>query len=521
MERTTISHANALTRRQALQLAGATALAGATLCVAPGLARAAESASTAGDGVPTLRVGLSGSSSDALDPATSNALHLPYTVKFNTLDCLAYLDEGKVTNRLATAFTPNEDASEWTVTIRDDAKFHDGTPVTADDVLYSLKYIGTSPVGQGNYANVDWDASSSDGAQTVTLKLTQPQATLVEAGFAAFSFVFPKDTQSADFDHDLGSGPYKLESFDPDSGTVLVANEEYWDGAPAIKRIELFPMADSATRMQALTGGQIDYADGVSATDAATVASNPDLTLLSGGATNSSAYEFILNCSQPPFDDVELRKAFKQAVDRDALVSTIFRGEGEAGNDVVGKGLPGYDEDLQPHQLDVEAAKKVFADKGLTSIEVLSAEVVAGIKDSVTLLQQQLQPLGVTLNVTEVDPSTIYTTNAGMIAQTQLFASYYINRPFATHAPLYTAASSPYNFSAWKEEAYNELIEQTAVTVDDEARQDLFDQAQQMLWEQGGDVVWGLAYDLAVHAARLSGVKMSQSIPLFAKATLA
>lgn len=519
MERTNLTD-RGCTRRQALGLVGCAALAVGAAGVSglPG-ARPAR-ADEAGARDATLRVGLSGSSSDALDPASSNALHLPYAVKFNTLDCLAYLDEGQVTMCLATAFTPNEDATEWTITIRDDVRFHDGTPLTADDVLYSLRYIGSSPVGQGNYANVDFDASTSDGAQTVTLRLTQPQATLVEAGLAAFSFVFPAGTISEDFSHDVGSGPYVLESFDPDSGTVLVANEDYWDGAPAIKRLELYPMADSATRIQALSGGQIDYADGVSATDAATVASNADLVLLSGGATNSAAYEFILNCAQPPFDDVELRQAFKQAVDRDALVNTIFRGEGEAGNDVVGKGLPGYNDALQPHELDVEAARQVFADKGVTSIEVLSAEVVAGISDSVTLLAQQLEPLGVTLNVTEVDPSTIYTTNAGMIAQTQLFASYYINRPFATHAPLYTAASSPYNFSAWKDEAYNELIDEAAITVDDAARQDLFDQAQQMLWEQGGDVVWGFSYDLAVHVARLGGVRMSQSIPLFAKATL-
>ena len=188
---------------------------------------------------------------------------------------------------------------------------------------------------------------------------------------------------------------------------------------------------------------------------------------------------------------------------------------------MVGKGLPGYDDALELQTYDPQAAAQVFADKGVTSIEVLSSEVVAGINDSVTLLAQQLEPYGISLNVTEVDPSTIYTSNVGMIAQTQLFASYFINRPFATHAPLYTAASSPYNFSAWKDEAYNELIEQAAVTVDAQARQDLFDQAQQALWADGGDVVWGFAYDLAAHVAGLTGVVMTQSIPLFAKAELA
>ncbi len=505
---------SALTRRQAVGLAALAGLAAAT----PSFGAPCAGRALADDATPTLRIGLSGSSSDSLDPAASNALHLPYTVKFNTMDCLAYLADGKIEMRLATAFTPNEDATEWTISLREGVTFHDGTPLTADDVLYSLTYIGTSMVGQMDYANVDFDASTSDGAQTVVLKLTSPQATLGEAALAAFSFIFPAGTQAEDFAHDLGSGPYVLESFDPDAGAVLVANEDYWDGAPAIKRLELFPMADSATRVQALVGGQIDYADGISATDAATVEGNDSIQVLTGGATNSSAYEFILNCSQPPFDDVELRRAFKQIVDRESLVNTIFRGEGEQGDDVVGKGLPGYNDALEPQTYDPQAAAQVFADKGVTSIEVLSAEVVAGIKDSVTLLSQQLEPYGIALNVTEVDPSTIYTSNAGMIAQTQLFASYFINRPFATHAPLYTAAASPYNFSAWQDEAYNELIEQAAVTVDEEARQDLFDQAQQALWEDGGDVVWGFAYDLAAHVSGLTGVVMTQSIPLFAKA---
>ncbi len=518
-----------LSRREALGLASCAALvagaAGAGLGRGTSPAGAAESPESPEPAespaqASVLRVGLSGSSSDSLDPASSNALHLPYTVKFNTLDCLAYLADGKVEMGLATAFTPNDDATEWTVAVREGVTFHDGSPLTADDVLYSLRYIASSPVGYGNYANVDFDASTSDGARTVVLKLMQPQATFVETALAAFSFVFPEGTVSEDFSRDLGSGPYVLESFDPDSGAVLTAYEGYWDGAPQIARLELYPMADAATRTSALAGGQIDYADGVSATDAATVASDPDIALLSGGVTNSGAYEFILNCSIPPFDDVELRRAFKQAVDREALVGTVFRGEGEAGNDVVGKGLPGYNVGLQPHALDVEAAAKTFADKGVSSIAVLTSEVVAGINDSVTLLGQQLEPLGVSLDVTQIEPSTVYTTNAGMIAQTQVFASYYINRPFATHAPLYTSAASPYNFSAWKDEAYNELIEQAAVTVDDEARQSLFDQAQEKLWEEGGDVVWGFSYDLALHTARLKGVRMSQSIPLFSKASL-
>lgn len=507
----------AFTRRQAVGLA---ALAGLALA-APSFGTTPAGRALADDATPSLRIGLSGSSSDSLDPAASNALHLPYTVKFNTMDCLAYLADGEIEMRLATAFTPNEDATEWTISLREGVTFHDGTPLTADDVLYSLTYIGTSMVGQMDYANVDFDASTSDGAQTVVLKLVSPQATLGEAALAAFSFIFPAGTQAEDFAHDLGSGPYVLELFDPDAGAVLVANENYWDGAPSIKRLELFPMADSATRVQALVGGQIDYADGISATDAATVEGNDGVQVLTGGATNSSAYEFILNCSQPPFDDVELRRAFKQIVDRESLVNTIFRGEGEQGNDVVGKGLPGYNDALEPQAYDPQAAAQVFADKGVTSIEVLSSEVVAGIKDSVTLLSQQLESYGITLNVTEVDPATIYTSNAGMIAQTQLFASYFINRPFATHAPLYTAAASPYNFSAWQDEAYNKLIEQAAVTVDERARQDLFDQAQQALWADGGDVVWGFAYELAAHVAGLKGVVMTQSIPLFAKAELA
>lgn len=518
---TSSTSSTGITRRQALAALGGTGLALAGLSLV-GPARPALAAGSAASDVPTLRVGLSGSATDSLDPAASNALHVPYAEKFNCLDCLALLDSGKVTMRLATAFDVNDDATEWTVTLRDDAKFHDGSPVTAKDVLYSLRYIGESPVGTMNYASVDWDASTTDGDHKVVLKLKQPQATLVETGLAAFSFVFPEGTKGEDFSqHDVGSGPYKLESFDPDSGTVLVANEDYWDGAPSIKRIELIPMADAATRMQALTSGQIDYADGVSATDAATVEGNDAFTLLSGGAVNSAAYEFVLNCAKPPFDDVEVRKAFKEVVDRDTLVTTIFRGQGEAGNDVVGKGLPGYDDQLQPHTVDVEAAKKVFADKGVTSLDVLTAEVVPGIKDSVTLLAQQLQAVGVTLNVTDVDPSTIYTSNAGMISQTQVFATYYINRPFPMHAPLYTAGTSPYNFSAWNDDAYNALLGEISTTPDADARQDLLDQAQQLLWEQGGDVVWGFAYDLAVHTSKLSGVKMSQSLPLFAQAKLA
>ncbi|MFT0846918.1 ABC transporter substrate-binding protein [Actinomycetaceae bacterium L2_0104] len=464
----------------------------------------------------TVRVGILGGPSDTLD-ITNAATNLPYAVLLNVYDSLVLLQGGEFELQLAESVTPNEDATRWTIAIRDGVTFHDGSPLTSTDVLYSLKYLAESANFGTIYGDVDFETSTIDDDLTLTLHLTRPRADFVEAMLSQLSPVFPDGT--TDFTSPVGSGPFKLESFSADSGAKLVRNEDYWGGAPAIEALEIVPIMDGSARLSALTDGQVDIVTGLSATALGSLEGNDAFVIDDPGPTDSSAFTFHMNTSIPPFDDPEVREALRIGIDRQALVDVVLQGTGEIGNDLIGLGLPGYADGVPQREYDPGRAEEIFAEHGVTELGIIVAELAPGLTDATKLLQQQLADLGVTLTITEADPSTLF-SNLEPVYATQLFTNYFNNRPAAVTLPVYLSPDSPYNFSQWKDPEYAELLTQSETLVDDEARATALEDAQERLWAEGGDIVWGYQPNLGAHAKGLEGVSSTQSIPLFAEATI-
>ena len=188
-----------LSRRDCVKLMGGFAIAMGTGSLlagcSSGTSDSGEGASQSDETPKTLRVAMMGSSTDTLDPATFSTL-LPLAIALNVYDSLILLRNGVVENSLAESIEPNEDASAWTVTLKDGVKYHDGETVTAEDALYSLQYAGTSPMYSSFYANVDWEGSSVVDERTFTLQLLSPQATFWDEVVSAVTFVFPAALQA-------------------------------------------------------------------------------------------------------------------------------------------------------------------------------------------------------------------------------------------------------------------------------------------------------------------------------------
>ena len=511
-----------LSRRDCVKLMGGFAIAMGTGSLlagcSSGTSDSGEGASQSDETPKTLRVAMMGSSTDTLDPATFSTL-LPLAIALNVYDSLILLHNGVVENSLAESIEPNEDASAWTVTLKDGVKYHDGETVTAEDALYSLQYAGTSPMYSSFYANVDWEGSSVVDERTFTLQLLSPQATFWDEVVSAVTFVFPAGSAGDDFSGDIGSGPFKLVSFSPDTGAVLEKNADYWGGAPAIDTVEIVPITDPETRYTALTSGEVDFAHQISTTNAATLEGQSGFNVLNGGIENSSSFRFCLNASAAPFDDPEVREALKLIVDRQTMNDTIFRSAGEVGNDVLGQGMPGYNDSLEQRAYDFDTAKKVLEEKGVTELEITTAETTTGVNDSAEMLKAQLEKAGITVSVKEIDPTTLF-SDMNNIYGAQIFATYLINRPYIASAVMYTGGSSPYNFSQWKDDEYDSLLAQATSAVDEADRAELLNQAQERLWAEGGDIVWGYCADLSGQVDGLDGIDITLSVPLFAKATL-
>lgn len=217
-------HRAILSRRDCVKLMGGFAFAIGTGSLLAGCSSnnsgSSEASPQSGETPKTLRVAMMGSSTDTLDPATFSTL-LPLAIALNVYDSLILLRNGVVENSLAESIEPNDDASAWTVTLKDGVKYHNGETVTAEDALYSLQYAGTSPMYSSFYSNVDWEGSSVVDERTFVLQLLSPQATFWDEVVSAVTFVFPAGSTGDAFSGDIGSGPFKLVSFSPDTGAVL------------------------------------------------------------------------------------------------------------------------------------------------------------------------------------------------------------------------------------------------------------------------------------------------------------
>ncbi|HEX6969596.1 MAG TPA: ABC transporter substrate-binding protein [Micromonosporaceae bacterium] len=463
-----------------------------------------------------LRVGAAdATNSTGLDPRSASA-GASMIVLRHVYDSLMVLEGDKYQLSLATAVEPNADATRWTIRIREGVTFHDGRPVTAKDVAYSLRTLGTKPSNRASvYADVDVDAIRVVDTHTVEVPLRRPRGDFRESVLVVFSTVFPDGT--TDFSKAIGSGPYRLDR--SDERTVrLLAVDNHWSGKPTVQELEITRIGDAATRLAAVKDGQIDYAVNISATGAQAEQGNSALVIHRGGPANANALSFAMNQRLAPFNDPRVRQAVRLAADRQALVDTALRGLGSPGADVVGKGLPGYSPMIVERRRDVATAQRLFRDAGVKELTLRAAEIVPGMMTAAKLFAQQLAEAGVTLKIAEEPVESYYADLAGL-ATHPFQAFYYSNRPAAVHLAATTTKTAIFNVTGTGPDYWSRLAA-AQVSPDDAERAAAFDQLQREFYESGGDLLWGYQETLDISRAGISGVRMNQSIPMFDRATV-
>lgn len=274
----------------------------------------------------------------------------------------------------------------WRFKLRQGVKFHDGQPFTADDVVATvMRTIDPGSRNKGNLATVKTAEKVDD--QTVDFVLTGPYPLLLNDLTGIFVMskpwmiqhdsVKPGNTSTGvttfASTHANGTGPFKLESYEPDARTVMSANEGWWDKPEHnIKRLEFRPIKSDATRVAALLSGEIDMIAAVplqdiprvSSTAGVKVVEDPSLRLIFLGFNWKPELQ-----GQPgvknPLLDVKVRQALWQSLDMDTLQKRIMRGKSRNIATMVAPPVPGYSAEAdKPIGYDPTAAKKLLADAG-------------------------------------------------------------------------------------------------------------------------------------------------------------
>lgn len=305
---------------------------------------------------------------------------------------------------IAKSWQFSTDAKELTFKLDPKAKFQNGAAVTPADVKASFERILDEKTGAANRANYLSIASiETPDAETVVFKLSQPDAPILTAMTDTNSSIVPASEIQAGTigTKAVGSGPFKLERWDPNSKEVLTANKDWADGPTGLEGIEISVLPDETAILAAMRTGQIDFALLNDPLIATLVPNEPKLQL---NRAPVLAYHVLqLNPARKPMNELAVRQAISCAVDRQAVLDTASLGEGKVTGPLT---MPFFASDpnaLFCYQRDVEKAKKLMADAGMA--DGFTATVIAATGEPPTaaaeaqVLQSQLAEIGVKLDI--------------------------------------------------------------------------------------------------------------------------
>ena len=316
---------------------------------------------------------------------------------------------------LAESWTVSDDGTEWTFTLRDGVVFSDGTPVTAEDVVYSfdrLNGIGKGPawVLAGAYAG----AEAAD-EQTVTIKLEKavgPFLYMLPRAFIVNKDIVEENATSEDawaedwlYDHDAGSGAFILENWEHGVETSVVKNPNYWDPEwPKIDRFIERQIPEPATHRLLIEQGDVDMVMFPSVDDLEAYGANPDLVI----SEDDSLTELYIMMSMvaPPLDDVRVRKAVALAFDYQAMIDGVWLGHAVQAQGPYSRRMNFHDDTLPVYSRDLEEAAALLEEAGFPGggfdLELLIVQGEQYEMGSAQILQEGLAQIGVNLNIVEV-----------------------------------------------------------------------------------------------------------------------
>jgi peptide/nickel transport system substrate-binding protein len=410
---------------------------------------------------------------------------------------------------LAESIEPDKRAQAWTIRLRPGVTFHNGKPVAADDVLFSLRRI-TDPkdpkTGAASIGYMDLDRSRKLDNRTVRIQLKFPNVAFPDDLGQYFNSIVPTDYDPA---KPVGTGPFMYESFVPGERSVFKKNPDYWrEGLPRVDEVVIIDFPEDTPRVNALLSGQVDAITDLPAGQIAQVKSNDQFKVL---ISETGGWQpFTMRVDQAPFKDVKVRQAMRLLVDRKQMIEQVLSGQGRVANDLYSPYDPAYDDELPQRRQDLDQAKSLLRQAGQSDlgVELVTSPVVQGIVEAAQVLAEQAKGAGVTINVRKVDPGTFYGDNYLQWAFAQDF---WVTRTYLSQVAQCALPDSPFNETHWKDPEFLDLISQARAELDDAKRTELLHRAQEIEYERGGMIIWAFNNQLDAYSDTVGGFHPAKS----------
>ena len=463
-----------------------------------------------------------GGDSVGLDPAYETDGN-SFMVCDNIYEALVfYKDESTdVEPGLATSWDISPDGKTYTFKLRKGVKFHDGTPFTADAVVFSIgrmmknrniKFFGKGweipkqerPPEYWVTMEMDDTVDSIEAVDefTVVFKLKRVQAPFIANMGMDFADIisptaFVKDPKSY-VRNPVGTGPFKFSKWVKDDRIILEANKDYWDKGkgPYLDRLIFRVIPENSVRFLELKAGTIHMCEFPNAADIPMAKKDPKLQVTSQPGMNIGYLGF--NHKKDLWGkNLNLRKAIAHAINRKAIVDNIYQGMGEVAKNGIPPTMWGYNKDVPGYQYNVELAKKYLADagypegKGLPEITLWSMPVARpynpeGLKVGVAMIGD-LMKIGISARIVSYDWGTYLKRQREQGQDMDLFQLGWTGDngdPDNFLAVLFDGMASSSVRTQWFNEAYHKLMEEGRSTIDQNKRAEIYRKAQQLMYDE-------------------------------------
>ena len=421
-------------------------------------------------------------------------------------DTLTWKDHDGVVSLLAQNWTISADNRTWTFKLVPNARFHDGIPVTASDVKFSFDYMKTHP-NQWVQLNMLQSATVVD-SQTVEIVLTDPYAPFL-TNVAGIVPILPQHLWRDVVDPirftapeaAIGSGPFKLTSFDSATGTYIYqANTDYFPGAPQVDRIIYAPNSNSNA---ALLNGDLDVAQNLSYAQSQALATNPDYRVAEGPGL--FIVRLYFNFDLPEFQNTAVRQAFCHAINRSEIIRKALNGAGTMGNPgYVSPDSIWYNPDVTQYAFDTARANELLDHNGMMDTNGDGTREYNGrpmrytlitngnYQDEALLIQSYLKAVGINVTLSTVSQSTLNSNIQGGAFQLALsghgsmggdpvMLAHFVN-PAATLGT--TSSVTRQGGALWGNATFDDVFERQLSEMDDVRRRVLVNRLQQILADE-------------------------------------
>jgi len=474
------------TRRELLSmmLAGGVAMSAGGMI----LGRASDAiAATPKSGGNLKAAGWSSSTADTLDPAKAS-LSTDYVRCCALYNRLTFLDQAGLVQMELAEKVESADAKTWTVKLRSGVTFHDGKSLTSADVVFSLKRHLDPAVGSkvNAIAKQITDVKAVDPT-TVEIVLANPNADLPTI-LSQHHFMIVQDG-TTDFSKGIGTGAFKLETFEPGVKSIFAKNPNYFkSGGAHVDSFEFFAISDDNARVNALLSGDIHLAASIKPRSMRLVESQPGFVL--SKTTSGNYTDLNIRLDMTPGDKADFVKGMKYITNREQIQKSVLRGLADVANDQpISPASVYHNAELKPKAFDPDKAKFHFEKAGVLGqkIPIITSDAATSAVEMATIVQQSAAEIGMNLDVQRV-PNDGYWSNYWLKAPIHFGNINPRPTPDILFSLLY-ASNAPWNESQYKSEKFDSMLVEARGLLDEAKRKEIYGQMQVMVAEEAGTII--------------------------------